>query len=278
MMTRSAIGLGQYCLLLIIVLKVALRAICEYQKGTKFILPKAEFAREVANVVKTRDYKVRSNLQFEESAILALQEASESFVVGLFEDANRLAIMQKSRVVTQVDLRSAFLCAKKGKRDRYEDFYSRLPECPKDCSRKLKWKVEDIDDDSNEEDEDDDDNDDKSSPAESSSQVEVISKKKIPSTTTTDKISEDSDKDSELSWKKKDEKTEKVFSPTGKPPPPPPPGGTILSPATLNTRKGTSPIGPSHPSPPGGASLVCCSKSSSKKRKAIHTLSDISEE
>ncbi len=43
----------------------------------------------------------RSDLRFQVSAILALQEASEAYLVGLFQDINLIAIHAK-RVTVQV--------------------------------------------------------------------------------------------------------------------------------------------------------------------------------
>merc|ERR1712144_65591 len=59
---------------------VALREIRKYQKSSDLLIRKLPFqrlAREVA-----QQYK--QDLRFESSSIMALQEASEAFVVGLF--------------------------------------------------------------------------------------------------------------------------------------------------------------------------------------------------
>jgi histone H3 len=63
---------------------VALRMIRKYQKGTELLLRKLPFQRLVREIAQ--DY--RSDLRFQSLALLALQEATEAFLVGLFEDAN----------------------------------------------------------------------------------------------------------------------------------------------------------------------------------------------
>jgi histone H3 len=67
---------------------VALREIRHYQKSTELLMRKAPFARLIREIAQ--DYK--ADLRFQGSAILALQEAAESYLVGLFEDTNLCAI------------------------------------------------------------------------------------------------------------------------------------------------------------------------------------------
>ena len=63
---------------------VALREIRKYQKSTDLLIRKTPFMRLVREIAQ--DYK--SDLRFQSTALLALQEASEGYLVGLFEDAN----------------------------------------------------------------------------------------------------------------------------------------------------------------------------------------------
>lgn len=49
----------------------------------------------------------KDNLRFQGSAILALQEASEAYLVGLFEDTNLCAIHAKRVTITPKDLQLA---------------------------------------------------------------------------------------------------------------------------------------------------------------------------
>lgn len=67
---------------------VALREIRRYQKSTELLIKRAPFQRVVREI--SQDYK--SDLRFQQSAIDALQEAAETYLVGLFEDTNLCAI------------------------------------------------------------------------------------------------------------------------------------------------------------------------------------------
>lgn len=71
---------------------VALREIRKYQRSTDLLLRKLPFARlvrEIANDLMTSydGAEYGSGLRWQSSAILALQEATEAFLVHLFEDA-----------------------------------------------------------------------------------------------------------------------------------------------------------------------------------------------
>ena len=71
---------------------VVLREIRCYQKSTELLIRKLPFNRLVREIAQ--DFK--TDLRFQAQAIGALQEASEAYLVGLFEDTNLCAIhMQK---------------------------------------------------------------------------------------------------------------------------------------------------------------------------------------
>ena len=70
---------------------VALKEIRRYQKSTELLIRKLPFQRLVKEIAQ--DFK--TDLRFQSSAIVALQEASESYLVGLFEDTNLCAIHAK---------------------------------------------------------------------------------------------------------------------------------------------------------------------------------------
>jgi histone H3 len=70
---------------------VALREIRRYQKSTDLLIRKLPFQRLVREIAQ--DFK--NDLRFQGTAILALQEASESYLVSLFEDTNLCAIHAK---------------------------------------------------------------------------------------------------------------------------------------------------------------------------------------
>ena len=64
---------------------VALREIRRYQKSTDLLIRKLPFQRLVREIAQ--DFK--SDLRFQGSAVLALQEAAEAYLVGLFEDTSK---------------------------------------------------------------------------------------------------------------------------------------------------------------------------------------------
>lgn len=77
---------------------VALREIRKYQKSTELLIRKAPFQRLVREIAQ--DFK--NDLRFQSTAVLALQEAAEAYLVGLFEDTNLCAIHAK-RVTIMYD-------------------------------------------------------------------------------------------------------------------------------------------------------------------------------
>ncbi|XP_051946166.1 uncharacterized protein LOC127617997 [Xyrauchen texanus] len=68
---------------------VALREIRRYQKSTELLIRKLPFQRLVREIAQ--DFK--TDLRFQSSAVMALQESSEAYLVGLFEDTNFLCIL-----------------------------------------------------------------------------------------------------------------------------------------------------------------------------------------
>jgi histone H3 len=73
---------------------VALREIRRYQRSTELLIRKLPFQRLVREVAQ--DF--RSDLRFQSHAIMALQEASEAYLVSLFEDT--LMCAEHARRVT----------------------------------------------------------------------------------------------------------------------------------------------------------------------------------
>ena len=82
---------------------VALREIKRYQKATTFMLAKAPFQRFIRAICDGID----GQLRFQAQALLALQEAAESYLTGLFEDANLCAIHANRVTVMKKDLELA---------------------------------------------------------------------------------------------------------------------------------------------------------------------------
>lgn len=82
---------------------VALREIRKYQKGTELLIRKLPFQRLVREIAQ--DF--RQGLRFQSNAIMALQEAAEAYLVGLFEDTNLCAIHAKRVTIMPKDLQLA---------------------------------------------------------------------------------------------------------------------------------------------------------------------------
>ena len=83
---------------------VALREIRKYQKSTELLIRKLPFQRLVREIFQ--DFMI-SGLRTQVSAILALQEACEAYLVGLFEDTNLCAIHAKRVTIMPKDIQLA---------------------------------------------------------------------------------------------------------------------------------------------------------------------------
>ena len=82
---------------------VALREIRKYQKSTELLIRKLPFQRLVREVAQ--DFK--NDLRFQGSAVMALQEAAEAYLVSLFEDTNLCAIHAKRVTIRPRDMQLA---------------------------------------------------------------------------------------------------------------------------------------------------------------------------
>uniref|UniRef100_A0A914CPV9 Histone H2A/H2B/H3 domain-containing protein n=1 Tax=Acrobeloides nanus TaxID=290746 RepID=A0A914CPV9_9BILA len=82
---------------------VALREIRKFQKSTASLLPKAPFQRLVREISQD----IKHELRFQSAAIGALQEASEAFLTGLFEDTQLCAIHAKRVTIMPRDVHLA---------------------------------------------------------------------------------------------------------------------------------------------------------------------------
>ena len=81
----------------------ALREIRRYQKSSELLIRKLPFQRLVREIAG--DFM--TDLRFQASAIAALQEASEAYLVGLFEDTNLCAIHAKRVTIMPKDIQLA---------------------------------------------------------------------------------------------------------------------------------------------------------------------------
>ena len=75
----------------------------KYQKSTELLIRKLPFQRLVREIAQ--DFK--TDLRFQSSAVLALQEAAEAYLVGLFEDTNLAAIHAKRVTIMPKDIQLA---------------------------------------------------------------------------------------------------------------------------------------------------------------------------
>jgi len=82
---------------------VALREIRVYQKSTNLLIRKAPFQRLVREVAAT----YRPDLRFQSAAVMAIQEAAEAYLVGVFEDTNLAALHAKRVTIMPKDLKLA---------------------------------------------------------------------------------------------------------------------------------------------------------------------------
>ena len=82
---------------------VALREIRRFQKSTELLIRKLPFQRFVREIAQN----LNPGLRFESSAIGALQEAAEAYIVGLLEDANLCAIHAKRVTIMPKDIKLA---------------------------------------------------------------------------------------------------------------------------------------------------------------------------
>ncbi len=84
----------------------ALKQIRQYQKTTELLLRKLPFQRLVREIADDIRFP-KTDLRFQSPALLALQEAAEAYLVGVFEDANLCTIHAKRVTVMPKDIQLA---------------------------------------------------------------------------------------------------------------------------------------------------------------------------
>ena len=82
---------------------VALREIRRYQKSTELLIRKRPFQMLVREIAAN----ICTDLRFQSTALLALQEAAEAYLVGLMEDTNMCAIHAKRVTILPKDMQLA---------------------------------------------------------------------------------------------------------------------------------------------------------------------------
>ncbi|KAI5959586.1 CSE4 [Candida pseudojiufengensis] len=85
---------------------LAIREIRKFQKSTELLIRKLPFARLVREI-SLEFVGTEYGLRWQSNAILALQEASESFLIHLLEDTNLCAIHAKRVTIMQKDMQLA---------------------------------------------------------------------------------------------------------------------------------------------------------------------------
>ena len=82
---------------------VAIREIRRYQKTTDLLIKKLPFQRLVREIAQ--DFK--SDLRFQGSSVLALQESAEAYLVDLFEDTGLCTVHAKRVTIMPKDIQLA---------------------------------------------------------------------------------------------------------------------------------------------------------------------------
>ena len=80
---------------------VALMQIRKYQRSTNLLIRKLSFQRLVKEVVLQM---FEQQYRFQSTALLALQEASEQFLVNMFEKVNHIAIHANRQTIMSKDV------------------------------------------------------------------------------------------------------------------------------------------------------------------------------
>jgi histone H3 len=87
----------------LLIILVSLQQIRRYQKSTELLLRKLPFERLVREIVGEN----KSDLRLQRTAIMALQEAAEGYLVSIMEDANLCAIHANRVTIFPKDIQLA---------------------------------------------------------------------------------------------------------------------------------------------------------------------------
>jgi histone H3/H4 len=82
---------------------IALREIHRYQRGTELLLRKAPFQRLVREISLVG----KDGLRFQSAAVLAIQEATEAYLISLLADTNLCAVHTRRVTIMPKDLHLA---------------------------------------------------------------------------------------------------------------------------------------------------------------------------
>jgi histone H3 len=75
----------------------------KYQKVTDLLIRKAPFKRLVREICMNMP-NISGKLRFQSTSMLALQEAAEAYLIGLFEDKNLCAMHAKRVTINEKDM------------------------------------------------------------------------------------------------------------------------------------------------------------------------------
>ena len=104
---------------------MALREIRRYQKSTELLIRKSPFERLVRELAG----EIKSDLRFQSTALLCLQEAAEAHLVGMFEDSNLCALHAKRVTVFPKDIMLARRIRGETSRDMPKSLPKLYPVC-----------------------------------------------------------------------------------------------------------------------------------------------------
>lgn len=82
---------------------VALREIRKFQKSTDLLIRKLPFQRLIREIAQD----MKGDLRFQSTAVIAIQEAAEAYLVGLFQDANLITMHAKRVTMMPKDIQLA---------------------------------------------------------------------------------------------------------------------------------------------------------------------------
>jgi histone H3 len=87
---------------------VALREIRKYQRSTELLIRKLPFQRVVREICQDINrLNNKESIRFQSAALVALQEAAEAYLVGLFEDTNLCALHARRVTIMPRDMQLA---------------------------------------------------------------------------------------------------------------------------------------------------------------------------
>merc|ERR1712032_265166 len=113
---------------------VVLREVKKYQKSVNNLLPRASFQRLVRNIVSDMDH----DLRFQSAALYALQEATEAYIVGVFEDTNLCAIHANRKTILKKDME----LARRIRGDRHLDYRDQQPKTGDEVFLQLPYRTD----------------------------------------------------------------------------------------------------------------------------------------